>query len=268
MIDIPELILSKLKACPAGNDKWRYAYELIVGAAASLLSAHTHYVGTSHYGNKRRYESQPEILHNLLLEAHKEAARTSQPINLYYEGLEEWTAGYFFNSGIFRIACAYEYTLCTACGKDPYKGAHFKDDSSALKQSAATPELRRLLETIAGLKNFRKVEDRRTQNDKVNDLIDRLVRERPPTEQEQIGSIYERLASKEDDFIEAALFYVWCDYNWFKHRPTGYPATDHPRKDPRVQFALALRAYCGLCGFYAWCFNLAPTTWRDKKGSG
>jgi hypothetical protein len=258
-MDIPDLILSNLKACPTRNDKWRYAFELIVGAAASLLSTHPHYVGTSHYDNKQRYDSQPEILHDLLHEAHKEAARTGQPINLYYDGLEDWTAGYFFNSGIVRIACAYEYTLCTACSKDPYEGAHFKRDSDILKQKSPTLELRKQLDVIGRLKNFGTLEKREQQNNEVNDLIDRLVREKPPTEQEQVGSIYERLGSKDGDFIEAALFFVWCDYNWFKHRPMGYPTPSHVRKDPRVQLALALRAYSGLCEFYSWCHNLSQT---------
>ena len=259
MMDIPDLILSNLKACHNHNDKWRYAYELIVGAAASLLSTNPYYVGTSHYGSKQHYDAQPGILHDLLSEAHKVATKTGKPIDLFHPGLKNWTAGYFFNSGIVRIACAYEYTLCTACGKDPYEGAHFKKDSDTLKQKSPTLELRKLLDVIGRLKNSGTLEKREKQNNEVNDLINQLVREKPLTEQEQVGNIYERLGSKDDDFLEAALFFVWCDYNWFKHRPMGYPRPDHPRKDPRVQFALALRAYRALCDLYSWSHNLPQT---------
>jgi hypothetical protein len=254
-MDISDSILSNLRACPIPNDKWRYAYELIVGAAASLLSAYPHYAGTSHYNLKPQSDSQPEILHNLLLEAHKEAARTGQPINLYYDGLKDWTAGYFFNSGMVRIACAYEYTVSTALGKDPYATLNFERDTQLLKQKNPPPELEKQIDVIELLKNH----VREKLNNKVNDLIDGLVREEPPTEHEQVGSIYKRLGSKGDDFFKAALFFVWCDYNWFKHRPMGYPSANHPRKDPRVQFALALRAYRGLCDFYSWCHNIPQT---------
>jgi hypothetical protein len=254
-MDIPDLILSNLKACPISNDKWRYTYELIVGAAASLLSAHPHYVGTSHYHNKPQYDSHPEILHTLLREAHKEAARTGQSINLYYDGLEVWTAGYFFNSGMVRIACAYEYTLSTALGKDLYAFLNFKNDTQLLKQKNPLPELQKHLDVIWSLEEY----GREKLNNKVNELIDGLVREKPPTEQEQVGSIYERLGSKDDDFFKAALFFVWCDYNWFKHRPTGYSGSGHPRERPSVQFALALRAYRGLCDFYSWCHTIPQT---------
>ena len=104
-MDIPELILSNLKVCPidnGDNDKWCYAYELIVGAAASLLSTHPHYLGTSHYHNKPRYDSQRGFLHDLLREAHHVATMKGKPIDLFYPGLEDWTAGYFFNSGMVR----------------------------------------------------------------------------------------------------------------------------------------------------------------------
>lgn len=260
-MNIPSVILESLKACPTPptpDNRWRYAYELIVGAAASLLSAHPHYVGTSHYDRKKLYDFHPEILHNLLREAHKEAAIAGRPIDLYYDGLEVWTTGYFFNSGIMRIACAYEYTVSTACSNAPYATLNLEKDMQLLKQKHPPPELEKQLEVIRLLKDYA----REKLNNEVNELIAGLVGEISPTEQEQMSSLYERLGSKDDDFFKAALFFVWCDYNWFKHRPMGYPRANHPRKDPCIQFALAVRAYRGLCDFYSWChtLNLAPKT--------
>ena len=55
---IPQTILETLASIPTPDDKWQFTYELIVGAAASLLSAHRHYVGTSHYGHKERYHTR------------------------------------------------------------------------------------------------------------------------------------------------------------------------------------------------------------------
>ena len=42
-MDILDLILSNLKACHNHNDKWRYAYELIVGAAVRMKSVRNHF---------------------------------------------------------------------------------------------------------------------------------------------------------------------------------------------------------------------------------
>src|SRR6478672_9664589 len=114
-MNIPDFILHNLEICPIPrpNEKWRYAYDLMVGAAASLLSAHPYYAGTSQYGHKRQYT--PRSLYGLLLGANNEAVRSGRPIDLYHVGLEGWTAGYFFNSGIVRIGCSYEYSIHTAC---------------------------------------------------------------------------------------------------------------------------------------------------------
>lgn len=247
---VPGIILRDLKACPIPNDKWRYAYELIVGAAASLLSAHPHYVGTSHYGHKQQYHSESKILSGLLQKAYKDAARRRQPLNLYYNGLQKWTAGYFFNSGIVRIACAYEYTLSTACGNKPYKNLDLKKDLGSLKLKQPPPVVKKQLEV------FESLPSRKTLNDEVDDMIVKLIDQGWITAKMPAGGIYKRLRSKDNDFFKASLFFVWCDYNWFKHRPMGYDASIHPRKDPRVQFALVLRAYRGLCDLYSWCHNL------------
>jgi hypothetical protein len=124
-MDIPGVILEALKSCPTPpratpDHKWRYAYELVVGAAASLLSAHPHYKGTSQYHNKLLSDYDPGILQTLLREAQEKVAGTEEPLNLYHDGLKIWTAGYFFNSGIVRLGCSYEYTISTALGKNPY----------------------------------------------------------------------------------------------------------------------------------------------------
>jgi hypothetical protein len=153
-----------------------------------------------------------------------------------------------------RIGCSYEYTISTALGKDPYDSLKFKEDTQLLKRNNPCHELEKQLDVIGSLGVYR----RDALNNKVNELIARLVRDISPTDQEPMSSFYERLGSKDDEFLKAALFFVWCDYNWFKHRPIGYPTTDHPRKDSRVQFALTLRAYRGLCDLYTWCYNLAP----------
>lgn len=259
-MDIPTTLLDTLKGCPippkaSPDHKWRYAYELIVGAAASLLSAHPQYKGTTQYKNKLLSDYHPEILQTLLREAQEKVAGTQDPLNLYHGDLKIWTAGYFFNSGIVRIGCSYEYTISTALGKDAYASLRFKEDTYLLKQKKLLPrELEKQLEVIGSLEGC----NRDKLNNKVNELIAGLISDISLKDQEPMSSLYERLGSKDDDFYKAALFYVWCDYNWFKHRPEGYPPADHPRKDPRVQFALALRAYRGLCGLYTWCYNLAP----------
>jgi hypothetical protein len=260
-LDIPSVILKALKDCPipaqaTPDHKWRYAYELIVGAAASLLSAHPHYRGTSQYHNKLLSDYDPGILHTLLREAQEKVSGTEKPLNLYHPRLEVWTAGYFFNSGIMRIACSYEYTISTAYSNPPYAFLDLEKAVQFLKQKHPPLELEKELAVIQLLKTS----GGEKLDKEVNELIAGLVRDISLTDQEPMSSLYERLESKDEDFFKAALFYVWCDYNWFKHRPIGYPATDHPRKDSRVQFVLTLRAYRGLCGLYTWCYNLAPIT--------
>jgi hypothetical protein len=85
IMDIPSVILDALKDCPippqaTPDHKWRYAYELIVGAAASLLSAYPQYRGTSHYHNKLLSDYDPGILHTLLREAQEKVAGTEKPL--------------------------------------------------------------------------------------------------------------------------------------------------------------------------------------------
>lgn len=252
-MDLSCTILDALKACPTPepDGRWRYTYELIVGAAASLLSASPHYIGTRHYNLKKQYESRPETLHDLLHEAQAEADRIRKPINLYYEGLEDWTAGYFFNSGIVRIACAYEYAICTAGNTDPFDMAKFEEVSNSLKKYGPPVAIKQLLEIFESFKGYGRTEGRKKLNSDVDALASKFHFEEQATAQ----SIYEELANHED-FLRAAVLFVWSDYNWFKHRPMGYPGSGHPRERPAVQFALALRGYRALCDLYSWCRNL------------
>lgn len=247
-MNTPDFILHNLKSCPMPRpkEKWRYAYELIVGAAASLLSAHPYYAGTSHYGHKRQYT--PGSLCNLLLEAHNEAVRSGRFINLYHVGLEGWTAGYFFNSGIVRIGCSYEYSMHTACGHGPYESLRYKDDTEELR-NGNPPEFDKQLDV---LKSFHKYK-RDKLHRQTNTLIRKLVRKIAPERDDQVDVLYKRLETRDDEFFKAALYFVWCDYNWFKHRPMGYRDSNNPRKNAQIQFALALRAFRGICQFYSMC---------------
>lgn len=252
MKDVSATILGSLKACPSpnSNSSWLYAYELIVGAAASLLSADPYYAGTRHYGHKQHYNSKPKLLPTLLRKAYKDASRKRQPLNLYYDGLQQWTSGYFFNSAVVRVACAYEYTLSTACGNKPYENLDLKKHLGSLILKQPPHALEKQLEV------FQSLPSRKALNDKVDDRIDKLVNQNWLSTEARVENICKRLRSKDDDFFEASLLFVWCDYNWFKHRPMGYPIQNHSRKDPRVQFALVLRAYQGLCELYSWCCKI------------
>jgi hypothetical protein len=248
MMNVPDFILHNLKSCPIPRpmEKWRYAYELIVGAVVSLLSAHRYYAGTSHYGHKRQYT--PGSLYNLLLGAHNEAVRSGDPINLYHFGLEDWTAGYFFNSGIVRIGCSYEYSIHTACGHSPYDSLRYVQDTKALR-NGNPPDLDKQLDVFESFSRYQRAK----LHQQTNRLISRLVRRTAPERDEQVGVLYERLESRDDEFFRAALYFVWCDYNWFKHRPMGYRASSNPRRNDQIQFALALRAFRGICQFYSMC---------------
>ncbi|MDK2742561.1 MAG: hypothetical protein NDI90_06570 [Nitrospira sp. BO4] len=245
---IAETILNHLDTCPipSSNSKWRYAYELVLGAAVSLISAEKYFVGTSHYHQKEPYDYLLSALPKLVRKAHQEAA--DKPIDLYHEGLEIWTAGYFFNSGVIRIACAYEYAIHTACGDDPYDNLDFKEASIYLRsiKQEFPPEI------VNHLAAFESVTGRDKLHQQVDQLVGRLVAEGCPDDEK----FYEWLQKNDDEFFRTAFYYVWCDYNWFKHRPMGYPAGNHPRKAHHVQFALAARAYCALCDFYSWCYRL------------
>jgi hypothetical protein len=256
MVNISTSIFGALKAAPPPNPTWRYAYELILGAAASLLSAHPQYEGTVHYGHKREYESRPELLPEIFEKAYEETVGKEQVFNLYFDGLKAWTAGYYFNSAIVRIACAYEYTLCTAGDKDPYDGVKFKAVSDYLKGKHPPPSLEQQLEVISLLsdRNYK----REKLDEKVSKCIEDLIDKECLTQERSVESIYEQL-SNNDEFFKSSFLYVWNDYNWFKHRPMGYGIPSHARQDARVQFALALRAFLGLCDFYSWCRQKAKT---------
>jgi hypothetical protein len=253
MMDVPKTILEGLESCPPPrpDDRWQYAYELIIGAAASLLSAYPHYVGTSHYGHKERYHNQPGLLPGLLRKAHEEATLNKRPLNLYFDGLEDWTAGYFFNSGIVRIACGFEYTICTARNKDPFDTAKFEEDCNLLKQHRHPAAIEQLLEIIKCFR-IRGGADARKQ---LNDNVSTLVNQFHFKEQAIAETIYEELVNT-DDFVRIAVLFVWVDYNWFKHRPMGYSRMGQARERPAVQYALALRGYRALCDLYSWCRTL------------
>jgi hypothetical protein len=69
---IAEIILHHLDKCPipSSNSKWRrYAYELVLGASASLISAERYFVGTSHYHRKQPYDYLLIALPKLLRQA-------------------------------------------------------------------------------------------------------------------------------------------------------------------------------------------------------
>ena len=138
-MDVSNTILGILRACPPPDDRWRYSYELIVDAAASRLSAYPHYVGTIHYGHKRRYE--PGILPELLRVAHENAAQHQKPLDLYFGDLKDWTAGYFFYSGLFRMACGLDYTLATAGNTHQYEVANFQNICQSLEQHNPSAEI-------------------------------------------------------------------------------------------------------------------------------
>jgi len=247
-MNIPDLILRNLRTCPIPRPeaRWRYAYDLIVGAAASLLSAHPYYAGTSHYGHKERYTR--DSLYPLLLGAHNEAVQSGHPINLHHLGLKGWTAGYFFNSGIVRIGCSYEYSIHTACGHNAYASLSYKDDTKALR-NGNPPEFDKHLDVWESFSNYQRAK----LHQQTNTLIRRLVRKIAPERDEQADVLYERLETRDNEFLKAALYFVWCDYNWFKHRPMGYRGSNSPRRNDQIQFALALRAFRGLCEFYSMC---------------
>jgi len=250
-MDIHRTIHDALKACPSPEDRWRYTYELIVGAAASLLSAYPYYVGTTHYGHKKRYDTPQGILSDLLLKADEEATNKGEPLNLYFDGLKDWTAGYFFNSGIVRIACAYEYTICTARGADPFDTAKFEAVCNSLKQESPPAAIEQLLDVIKCFRISGGTEGRKRLNDTVDKLVDQFHFEKQPTAE----TIYEEHGNTEA-FAKTAVLFVWADYNWFKHRPMGYSGAGQARERPSVQYALALRGYRALCDLYSWCFWL------------
>jgi hypothetical protein len=247
-MNIPHFILHSLETCPIPRpgEKWRYAYDLMVGAAASLLSAHPYYAGTSHYGHKRQYT--PRSLYGLLLGAHDEAVRSGRPIDLYHVGLEGWTAGYFFNSGIVRIGCSYEYSIHTACAHTPYASLSYIQDTKALR-NGNSPDFDQQLDVFESFSKY----PRAKLHQQTNRLIRRLVTKIAPERHAQVGVLYERLETRDDEFLKAALYFVWCDYNWFKHRPMGYRGSSNPRRNDQIQFALALRAFRSLCQFYSIC---------------
>ena len=103
--------------------------------------------------------------------------------------------------------------------------------------------------------SLQKYNRKKLDND-VNRLVNELATQEILDQKTNLETIFEQLESNHDSFLKAALLFVWCDYNWFKHRPIGYPGTDHPRVNPSIQYALALCAYCALCDLYSWCRTL------------
>jgi hypothetical protein len=107
-------------------------------------------------------------------------------------------------------------------------------------------------EVLNQLNAFESVPNREVLHREVDELIECLTENIDFTEE----NICERLQKNDDEFFKTAFYYMWCDYNWFKHRPMGYPVEKHARTDHRIQFALAVRAYCALCDFYSWCYSI------------
>jgi hypothetical protein len=252
MKSIAETILNHLDTCPisCSSSKWRYAYELVLGAGASLIRAEKYFVGTSQYDSKQPYDCLLNDLHRLLRQAYQEA--DEKPIDLYYDGLEIWTAGYYFNSGVVRIGCAYECTTHTTREREaPYASLNYNEEISRLMNGNPSPEVEKQLQVFRCLHRLG-----RTQLDQqVDALTLGLWGRNGPPEAEKTEEVHQRLITYDDEFLKTAFYFVCCDYNWFKHRPIGYQMTKHPRKDHRFQLALAVRAFCALCTYNSWCYR-------------
>jgi hypothetical protein len=104
--------------------------------------------------------------------------------NLYFDGLKDWTAGYFFNSGIVRIACAYEYAICTARGAEPFDKAKFEAVCNSLKQERPPAAIEQLLEVVKRFRISGGAEGRKHLNDTVDKLLDQFHFEEHATTEE------------------------------------------------------------------------------------
>ncbi len=124
----------------------------------------------------------------------------------------------------------------------------YMEHTNALR-NGNPPELDKQLDVFKSFNQYK----RKKLHEQTNRLISSLVRKIAPERDEQVGILYDRLKSRDDQFLKAALCFVWCDYNWFKYRPMGYRASKNPRRNDQIQFALALRAFSGLCRFYSMC---------------
>lgn len=150
-----------------------------------------------------------------------------------------------------RIACAYEYTICTTKDGDPFNTAKFEAVCNSLQQFNPPATIEQLLRIIKCFRIAPGLEGRKELSDTVDQLVDQFHFD----EQDTSEKIYQKLGNTEP-FIRTAALYVGADYNWFKHRPMRYSGAGRARERPVVQYALALRAYCSLCDLYSWCRGL------------
>ena len=102
-----------------------------------------------------------------------------------------------------RIACAYEYTICTAIGTDPFDTAKFEAVCNSLKQEKPPASIERLLEIIKCFRIKGGAEGRK----ELNDTVDKLVDQFHFGEQATAETIYEQLG-RTDTFVRDR--YVVC----------------------------------------------------------
>jgi hypothetical protein len=192
------------------------------------------------------------MLPHLLRKAHNEASKRQEPLNLYTGDLNDWTAGYFFNSGLFRIACGLDYTLATVGKTHKYDLANFQNICETLEPHNPTLEVKMLLDIVKTLQSY----GRKKLDQAVDRAVKSLVEHAQVALPENPEAMYQQLRENDQSFIKTGLLFVWNDYHWFKHRPIGYSGADHPRVLALIQYALALRAYRGVCVLYSWCRGL------------
>jgi hypothetical protein len=101
------------------------------------------------------------------------------------------------------MAIAYEYTICTAKGADPFETAKFEEVCNSLKLEKPPAAMEQLLEIIKCFGISGGAEGRK----RLNDTVDTLVGQFHFEEQATAETIYEKLCNAEA-FVKTAVLFV------------------------------------------------------------
>lgn len=242
-MSIASEIIEDLERCEPKGEDWTPVLERLVGAAASLIVAGPTFLQRNSEGARAYLETRvrlPQLL--------RASLRAHDRIDFFSNDLKWWSAGYYFNSAVSRLYNAIEKILVLRCGGGHDHGGEGHDH---FIRRCATHLMSRL--PLPALSVLQDLPARSNCDAVLTELINVLADGTFPAE--DLDELRARLDSS-DDFLKAALLFCWRDTNVQKHvtgrgrRRHGYIGHDDLAQDPRIQYALALRAFHATCELY------------------